>query len=74
MIKIKGITKGMDSAGNIWINPNKVDIIEPTTDTSNAIRINSNYIGGISHEDVNRILNYHLAQNREEQIKTVLDD
>jgi hypothetical protein len=42
--------------------------------TLNAIYINGNYIIGVSNEDVNSILNYHLAQNREEQIKTVLDD
>jgi hypothetical protein len=80
MIKIKGNINRDIYTGDVWIDPNKIDVIyENSYRNSSNIRtsiisINGVIITGVSQEDVDRVLTYRLGDNREQQIKTVLDD
>lgn len=80
MIKIKGNINRDIYAADVWIDPNKIDVIYENSyrNSSNSrtsiISINGVIITGVSQEDVDRVLTYRLGDNREQQIKTVLDD
>ena len=74
MIKITGYTRSMPGISGIWIDPNKVDVIEPTSTTHNSIYVNGVYIMNVSFEDVDKIIAYRLGDIREQQIKSVLDE
>jgi hypothetical protein len=80
MIKIKGNINRDIYAADVWIDPNKIDVIYENSyrNSSNSrtsiISINGVIITDVSQEDVDRVLTYRLGDNREQQIKTVLDD
>ena len=74
MIKITGCTKTRPDISYIWIDPNKVDVIEPISITRYSIYVNGVYIFNVPQEDVDRVLAYRLGDIREQQIKSVIDE
>lgn len=76
MIKIRGYTRGSNGGAmaGIWIDPNKVDVIERYSTTHYSIYVNGVYIMNVSQEDVDRLLTYRLGDIREQQIKSVMDE
>ena len=74
MIKITGYTRNSTTMTGIWIDPNKVDVIEPSSIRHYSICVNGVYIFNVSQEDVDRVLTYRLGDIREQQIKSVMDE